>query len=277
MPIKVYCPKCDEPIKARSSEAGTKIDCPECGTLVRVPKADRDDEDDRTRRRSGDRDDRRRRGTKAGGKKKKNPEANRRLLIGLMIGGGAFLVLLVMVGGFIAYRMSLPDADKEIAGEEWYKVDEPDGLFTAYFPGDKPKYERFGFQPSEFLAKKAGQRADELGFGTQAWERRHDGRQYTISLLTLPGSNSGTEAERVAARTRTSPGPGVNVVLDDKVPVGTREARRLVTRSGNKGQASLVMGVGGRQMLAIVVSGDGSVDHNDPLVKAFFENFTFRK
>ena len=277
MPIKVYCPKCDEPIKARTSEAGTKIDCPECGALVRVPKADRDDEDDdRPRRRSENREDRPRKARK-GVSKKKKAETNRKLLIGLMIGGGAFLFLAVLVGGFIAYRMSLPDADKQMAGEDWYKVDDPDGMFTAYFPGDKPKYEKFGFQPSEFLAKKAGQRADELGFSTQIWTRKHDGREYSISVLTLPGSNSGDAAEREAARTRTPPGPGVSVVLDDKVPVGNREARRLVTRSGNTGQASLVMGVGGRQILAIVVSGDGSVDHNDEKVKAFFDNFTFRK
>ena len=275
MPIKVYCPKCDEPIKARTSEAGTKIDCPECGALVRVPKADRDEnDDDRPRRRTDDRDDRPRKGRKGGGKKK--AETNRKLLIGLMIGGGVFLMLIVLVGGFVAYRMSLPDADKQMAGEDWYKVDEPDGLFTAYFPGDKPKYEKFSFQPPAILAKKAG-RPDELGFGTQSWERRHDGREYSIVLLTLPGSNSGTDAEQAAARARTPPGKGVNVTIDDKVPVGNREARRLVTRSGNKGQASLVMGVGGRQILAIVVSGDGSVDHNDEKVKAFFDNFTFRK
>ena len=249
---------------------------PECGAPVRVPRSDRRDNDDDQPRRRWENDERPRKGRKAGGKKEK-AEANRRLLIGLMIGGGVFLFLVVLVGGFIAYRMSLREADKQIAGEDWYKVDEPDGLFTAYFPGDKPKYEKFGLQPSVFLAKKAGQRAEELGFSTQSWERKHDGRRYTIVLLTLPGSASGTEAERIASQTRTPPGPGVTVAIDDKIQVSNREARRLVTRSGDKGQASLFMGVGGRQALVIVVSGDSSIDQNDPLVKAFFDNFTFRK
>jgi hypothetical protein len=264
----------DRPPKKRSSNRDEDDDRP-----AKRRTAARDDDDDRpVKRRSSNRDeddDRPRKSKKMSEKKK--AEAKRRLMIRLLIGGGVAVFVLALVGGYIAYRMSQPDADKKIDGQEWYKADHPDGLFTAYFPGDKPKYEKTGFQPSGFLAKKAGQKAEELGFSSEIWTRKEDGREYSISLLTLPGSNTGTEAEQIAARTRTAPGPGVNLVLDDHVQVGNRQARRLVTRKDNKGQASLTMGVGGRQLLSIVVSGDGSVDHNDPKVKAFFDNFTFHK
>jgi hypothetical protein len=284
MPIKVFCPDCDFSIKAPMSAAGTKVDCPECGALVRVPRAatsksrpsdDRDDRPDPPRRRRDDEDDRPRKSKKKAAKKKARP--NKALLIGLIAGGGVFLLILLVVGGIVVYQMTRPKPDKEIAGEGWFKADDPDGLFTAYFPGDKPKYEKVGFQPSEFLAKKAGRDAGELGFSSQNWTRRHEGREYSISLLTLPGSAAGDAAEQAAARARTPPGPGVTVAADDQVTVGARQARRLVTRAGNKGQASMFMGVGGRQALVIVVAGDTSVDHNDPKVKAFFDNFTFLK
>jgi hypothetical protein len=278
MPIKVYCPDCDVPIKAPTSTAGTRIDCPDCGARVCVPQADSGawGTRDPWPRRSADRDDRDDRpwkaGKKKGGKKKKGP--SRGLLIGLIVGGSVFLLAVLVGGGIIAYRMMQPDADKTIAGEGWYKADDPDGAFTAYFPGDKPKYEKHGFQPSAFLASKAGRKAEELGFSAKTWTRRDGGREYSISLLTLPGDGSSDAAERAAAQVRTPPGPGVTVALDDTVSLGNRQARRLVIRNGNKGQASLFLGIGGRQFLAVVVSGDGSVDQNDSKVKAFFDNLT---
>jgi hypothetical protein len=279
MPIKVYCPDCDAPFKAPTSAAGTRIECPECDALVRVPKASRsDDTDDRPRRRSRDRDDaddRPRKGKKKAGKKKGKP--NPKLMIGLIVGGGIFLLLLLIGGGILIYQMMRTPADKTIDGQDWYKASEPDGLFVAYFPGDKPKYEKVGFQPSAFLAKKAGRNADELGFSSQNWTRRDGGREYSISLLTVPGNAAGNAAEQAAAQTRVPPGPGVTIVVDEQVTIGNRQARRLVTRAGDRGQASLFMGVGGRQMISIVVSGDASVDLNDPKVKAFFDNFTFLK
>src|SRR5262245_5546162 len=37
MTIKLRCPECDKPFTARDSEIGSRIECPKCETLVRVP------------------------------------------------------------------------------------------------------------------------------------------------------------------------------------------------------------------------------------------------
>jgi hypothetical protein len=274
MPIKVYCPDCDVPIKAPVIAAGTRVKCPDCGTRVRVP----DEESPRSSarnprpRRSDDYDDRPRKARKKKSAKKKGP--SRGLVIGLIVGGAVFLLAVLIGGGIIAYRMMQPDPDKTIAGEGWYKTEDPDGVFTAYFPGDKPKYEKTGFQPSAFLASKAGRKAEEMSFSVKTWTRKHGGREYSIVLMTLPGDNSGVAAEQAAANVRIPPGPGVNVALDDTVAVGGRQGRRLAVRKGDKGQVSVFLGIGGRRFLSAVVSGDGSVDPNEAKVKAFFDNLT---
>jgi hypothetical protein len=277
MPIKVYCPDCDVPIKAPASAAGTRVKCPDCGARVRVPDDDsskssarnprprRSDDDD-------DLDDRPRTSRKKKSRKKKGP--SRKLVIGLIVGGSVFLFLVMVGGGILAYRMMQPDADKTIAGEGWYKAQDPDGAFTAYFPGDKPKFEKTGFQPSAFLANKAGRKAEELSFSVKTWTRKDGGREYSIVLMKLPGDSSGDAAEQAAAKVRIPPGPGVDVALDDTVVVGGRQARRLAVRKGDKGQVSVFLGIGGRQFLSAVISGDGSVDPDEAKVKAFFDNLT---
>jgi hypothetical protein len=174
----------------------------------------------------------------------------------------------------IATWMEKPDGDILIAGEPWYKVDDADGMFSAYFPGDKPKYEKHGFDPTILVGKKKDL---ELSFSAQTWVRKHDGRQYGIGVMTLPGETTGDAAERVVSNSPfPPPGRGAEVLLDDRIPIGGRQAHRIVTRAGSRAQVAAFVGVGSRQCVGLFVTGEFK-DQNDPKVQAFFENFQLKK
>jgi hypothetical protein len=283
MTIKLRCPECDAHIIARESEAGARIECPKCNEMVRVPKVSaerssrRDDEDDRPLRASSRYeqvdDHRRRRKSKV---KKKQP--SRGYVIGV-VAGGTFLILLLLIGGGIgAYYYFKPKGDKTINGEDWFKIQDSDGVLEAYFPGNRPEFEKYGFEPSNFVAAKAGKTGEEMSFNVKMWTRREGGRDYSIMLVKLPEGGNPNVAEQAFAKTpRLPPGPGVTVIADDTVPLGPHQARRVVVRKDNNGQVSLMTGVGSRRMLMVLVAGDQSVDLNDPKVKAFFENLTVKQ
>ena len=321
MPIKLRCPKCDASIKARDSEAGERIECPECEVMVRVPSAtperskrrDDDEETDRPRKKSKanydededdvrprkkskvnndeDDDDRPRRKSKANyddddeddrprrnKPKRKKQQSKRGLMMGLVVGGSLFLLLLLVGGGILVYQLMKPKPDKVINGEDWYKVEDADNILTAYFPGNRPEFEKFGLEPSAFLAKKAGQKAEDLSFGTKSWIRKDDGREYSILLMKLPAGDGPNAAEQAFANSpRFPPGQGVTVLLQDEVSLGTHPARRLVAQRGNKSQVSLMAGIGNRHVILVMVTGDKNVNHNDPKVKTFFENLTIKQ
>jgi hypothetical protein len=284
MPLKLRCPQCDASVKARESDAGSRVECPECEALVKVPKAaaersrSRDDEDDRPRRAASryDEDDDNRRRHKLKGKKKK---PSRGFVIGVVAGGVALILLLLIGGGIGAYYYFKPKGDKIINGEEWFKVQDSDGILEAYFPGSRPEFEKYGFEPSNFLAQKAGKKSgEELGFNVKMWTRREGGREYSITLVKFPEGGNPKGAEEAFSKTPRIPlGPGVTVLADDTVQVGGHDARRFVVRKDNKGQVSLMMGIGSRRVLMVLVAGDQTVDQNDLKVKAFFENLTVKQ
>jgi hypothetical protein len=243
---------------------------------------DDDDEDDRRPKRKAarsydddDDDDRPRRGKSKRAKQK----PKRGMMMALVAGGGLFLLLLLGGGIFLAVYLLSPKGDKEINGEQWYKVEDADNVLVAYFPGGRPELEKFEFGPPAFLAKKAGKNPEDLSFGTKAWIRKDDGREYSVMLMKFPGAGGGpNEAEQAFANSpRIPPGPGVDVVRDDSIMLGGHQARKLVVRRGNKGQVSVMAGIGNRYVLMAMVSGDRDVDHNDPKVKAFFDNLTLKQ
>jgi hypothetical protein len=292
MPIKTYCPDCDAPVTAPTSAVGDTVSCEECGSPVKMPRArprrrEDDDRDDRPRRRdrsdaddrprprgSRDRNDRPRKGSER--KRRKKAAMEKRLIIGLAAGG--LLVVLAVLGVGAWFLFLHTPADKTIDGEGWYKASGGDGLFTAYFPGGKPKYEKAGFQPPEFLARKAGKNADDMGFKVESWTRKVDGREYSIALFTGPALGAAPDqAERAAALARVPAGPGVTVLADEMTTVNGEPARRLATRGARQGRVSLTLGIGNRQTLILVVTGPDTLTPADPKVAAFFDNFTLQR
>ncbi|HKB04115.1 MAG TPA: hypothetical protein VKD90_17970 [Gemmataceae bacterium] len=295
MPIKTYCPDCDAPVSAPNSAAGDRVDCPECGASVKVPRKkaadaedprDRpraghperarrdDDEDDRSRsrsyRRRDDLDDRPRKDAKR--KRNKKGQLSPALVIGLAGGGLLALLLLGGVGWYLFLRAA---PDKTINGEDWYKASGGDGLFTAYFPGSAPKYEKAGFEPPAILFKKGGLSRDDISWKMESWIRKEGGREYSVLLFTMP--NHGGNADglaQVAAVSRVRPGPGVVGLVDEAVTVNGHAGRRVATRGQGEVKVAQSFAIGTRQMILIVVTGPESLDPGDPKVVAFFENFT---
>src|SRR5262249_41598024 len=156
--------------------------------------------------------------------------------------------------------------DKIINGEEWFKAEDSDQVMTAYFPGGKPELEKYGFEPSNFIAQKAGRKSgEELAFSVKMWTRREGGREYSVTLVKFPEGGNPKAAEEAFSKTpRIPPGPGVMVVADDTVQIGGHNAQRIVVRKDGKGQVSLMMGIGSRRVLMVLVAGDQTVDLNDP-------------
>jgi hypothetical protein len=298
MPIKTYCPACDAPVTAPATAAGETVDCCECGAEVKVPRAqsrssddddrddrprarrrERDDQDDddrprsRTSRRQDDIDDRRKAGRR---KRRKKSRLSPGVIIGVAGGGVFVLVSVVGLGAWLFFGRATPD--RTIDGEAWYKAAGGDGLFTAHFPGDKPKYDKVGFRPPEFLAQKAGTTADELAWKMETWSRKDGGREYSVMLFTLPSKGASADAAaRAAAATRVRPGAGVTVVVDETVTVGGHQGQRVVTRGGGEGKVALSFGIGSRQLLLVLVSGPESLDHTDPKVVTFLDNFSLNR
>jgi hypothetical protein len=277
MPIRFFCPECDARVSAPEDAAGTYVDCRKCGTEVRVPRArgrDRDLEDDeevrprsRRPRRDDDRDSRP--GSGRGKKKSKLP-----LILGLV---GAGVAAMLLIGGAIAiyvYAWSDPAGTKKIAGETWYKPDETSSMFTAYFPGGKPDYDKVGFKPPAILAKHAGD-PEELAWSMQSWVRKHGRREYSVFLFKMPAKGQDADfMARMTAVTRDNQrlGAGVKILSDEPVTVTGNQGRRIVTRGGGESRATLTFPLGTRHILVMYVTGSDDFDHTDPKVAAFFDN-----
>jgi hypothetical protein len=278
MPIRFFCPECDARVTAPEDAAGDYVDCRKCGTEVRVPKnrsrdVDRNDEDDppRSRRRGND-DDRGPRSGRARGKKKKSKLP---LILGLV---GAGVVALLIIGGGVAmyFYWHHPSDTKKIAGETWYKPDEKSSMFTAYFPGGTPDYDRVGFKPPAILAKQVGD-PEELAWSIQSWVRKHDRREYAVFLMKMPskGQDADFMARMSAVRRENQPvGAGVQILFDEPITVAGNQGRRIVTRGGGESRATLTFPLGTRHMLVMYVTGADNFDHTDPKVAAFFDNLT---
>jgi hypothetical protein len=275
MPIRFFCPECDARVSAPEDAAGDYVDCRKCGIEVRVPKArGRDDEDDRPRsrnRRRKDEDARPSRSSKARGKKKKSRLP---VILGLV---GAGVLALVIIGGGIAMYFFVwhnPSDTKKIAGETWYKPDEKSSMFTAYFPGGTPDYDKVGFKPPAILAKHVGD-PEELAWSIQSWVRKHDRREYAVFLMKMPskGQDADFMARMSAVRRENQPlGAGVQILSDEPVTVTGNQGRRIVTRGSGESRATLTFPLGTRHILVMYVTGNDNFDHTDPKVAAFFDN-----
>jgi hypothetical protein len=182
-------------------------------------------------------------------------------------------LLLAGIGGWYFFLRTPPD--RVIAGQDWYKATGGDGLFTAYFPGSKPKYDKVGLGPPEFLMRKSGVGAADLSWKMEGWIRKEGGREYSVYLFTLP--NTGGNADglaHVAAVSRVKPGPGVVGLVDEPVTVGGHQGRRIATRGEGEAKVAQSFAIGTRQWLLLVVAGPESLDPGDSKVVAFFDNFT---
>lgn len=201
------------------------------------------------------------------------------MMMALVAGGGLLLLLLLVGGGILAYYLFSSKGDKQINGKDWYKVEDADNIIVAYFPGGRPELEKVEVGPPAFMAKKIGKNPDDLTFGTKSWTRKDDGREYSLLLMKFPDGGGGqNDMEGAFAKSsRIPPGPGVDVVRDDTIMLGNHQARKLVVRKGNKNQVSVMAGIGNRYVLMAMVSGDKNVTHDDPNVKAFFENLTIKQ
>lgn len=198
-----------------------------------------------------------------------------RLIIALA-GGGGLLVLLVL-GVLVWFLFLRTPPDKTIDGQDWYKVTGGEGLFNAYFPGDKPKYEKTEFGLPAILARKGGMKPDDLAMKMESWTRKEGGREYTVGLFTGPAIGpTPDQAERAAALARVPAGPGVNVLVDETTTISGQPARKLATRDGRQGRVSLTINMG-RQTLIVVVAAPDTILPNDPKVAAFFDNFTLNR
>lgn len=294
MSIRTHCPDCDAPVTAPDDTAGYAIDCPKCGADVPIPRrkrADRDetdrpkrrpvrddraDGDDRPRARGRERDDGDDRPPKARSRGKKKRKASPALVIGLV--GGGFLAFLLVLGvvGWLVFGRSSADT-KEIAGEKWYKASDPDGVFSAYFPGGEPKSEKVAFRPPEFIVKKSGMSADEMAWSMQAWTRRHHGREYAVSVFTQPAGSSPEDAARTVAVSRLQISPKIKVLVDDTITVGGHQGRRQCVQAGGKGEVFVIFPMGDRKVVMVSVSGSDTFDHEESKVKAFLNNLTFHQ
>jgi hypothetical protein len=291
MPIKTYCPDCDAPVSAPASAAGDQVDCPECGAPVKVPRSrpaddagnrprarsrERPDDDEgarsrgRSYRRRNDFDESPRRG--GGRPRRKKARTGPALVLGLAAGGLLVLVLLGIGGWYFFLRTP---ADKTIDGVDWYKATGGDGLFTAYFPGNTPKYEKAGFEPPAILFKKGGLSRDDIAWKMESWIRKDGGREYSVWLFTMPvhGGNADGLAQ-VATVSRVRPGPGVIGLVDEPVTINGHPGRRIATRGQGEGKVAQSFAIGTRQMLLVIVTGPEGLDPGDPKVVASFENFT---
>lgn len=243
----------------------------------RARPRDDDEDDDRPRSRGRDRDDRRDKSRNSGKKKgKKKGKPSPALILGL---AGAALGALVIVGGLVGWYVlkNPPVPTKEIAGETWYEGKDPGGLVTAYFPGDKPKYDKVGFKPPAILAKQAGADPDELAWNMQTWTRTDGGREYMVMLFALPSRGSSPDlTQRLATASRIPPGPGVDVLVEEEVTIAGHKAQRLATRGGGVTKVALTFGLGSRHLLLALVSGGDQFDHTDLKVVAFFDNLTIK-
>ena len=295
MPISLSCPECDSPQTVPDESAGTTFDCQKCGVPFLVPEEEAlpvvelvDDEPARPAVRpqvvEDDAESNDQPVEVKVKKKKKKKKAkqgmNPAVKWGLLACGVVGLLTVLVIGGYNLFRSPPVPPDKEIAGEGWYKVQEKDDWFTAYFPGGQPEYEKHGFQIPQFLADKANAKSEDLGWNIQMWNRKDGGREYGIFLFALPAKGSESDpklAEQAAARTRLAPGPNVVVKVDDKVTVGKRTGRRFAVQGGSETKVSMLFGLESHHILGVMVTGPDAFDHTDPKVVAFFENFTLNR
>jgi hypothetical protein len=196
-----------------------------------------------------------------------------------IIGGG---IVALLLGIWIAiillfFKGGQSDADKVIDGEGWYTASDPDGVFTAYFPGDKPKYEKLNFKPPDVIAEKAGARFEELNWRSQIWARKEGGREYSITLFDVPAHGPmRSAAEKAVIASQSSP-QGYVLILEDTVPCGTHQAKRLSLGDAHHGKIVWIVDISPRQVLIVHISGTDTVRVADPKVKAFFENVTLSR
>jgi hypothetical protein len=196
-----------------------------------------------------------------------------------IIGGGIVALLLGIWITIILlfFKSGQSDADKVIDGEGWYAASDPDGLFTAYFPVGKAKYEKLTLKPPEFIAKDAGTSVENMVWKSQIWARKENGREYSITLFDIPAQGPMRDAaQRAVAASQAQP-PGYAVIHDDFVQFGAYQAKRLCVGDAHHGKFSLLINTGPRQVLIIHLSGSETVRPADPKLKAFFENVTIHR
>lgn len=240
----------------------------------------RDDEDDdtprkRNRERDDDDDDRPRKKRKKSKKPKGMSRGQKQLLI---FGGiGAVVLLLALVGGVFAVLAMFPKPDKTMAGVGWYEAhEEVNHTVTAYFPGQKPEYEKHGMKMPAGLAKLGNSTSEELSWNVKTWESKHAGRQYTVLLWTFPskGSEPGMMESTVLGQ-RMPAEAGVQKT-EEQITFSGRQARRVTVRGKEKSTVYVMTATGDNQMCIVSVYGPGQFDQTDPLVTAFFDNVTVK-
>lgn len=116
-------------------------------------------------------------------------------------------------------------------------------------------------------------------FAIWGWTRQEKGREYTVSLLTLPDGGGGPSAAETSAAAISGirPGPDLKVLVNDTIEVNGHPATRLCLQGRGEGRVSLTIGIGSRQLLVVVVTGSESLSHTDPKLAAFLENFKMMK
>jgi hypothetical protein len=292
--IRITCPSCAASMTVPESAAGKTGKCPKCKASIVIPSVPSKlkvvDEPAESQRRKQDMDDdaddrpfRRREQSNvdddSDNRLARRPKTKRKKQSKKQAGGGKMLILAavgvavgiaVLVGGGIAAWLLLRTRDApsgitriDPAGAapqgqntaEWKRVDGPDGIFTAYFPG--------GSSAAVDLVEKA---ADKFGPRTQKWTQHFNDRSYIATLMTWEPQFAGAAEPDVVARVR-----GNNAYTAEALTtLGGRKALRFITLSGKVCQTVVTAGLGNGRSVNFTVLGDAGLTFEDPMVEQFF-------